>query len=142
MLESVAEYWIETATKIRRSWYIIIDLYGGPTSAITKIPPEASSYAFRDPEKHLFLYQLYDRSFGSYPDDGFEFLDGWVDAFTGGLDAGDWGMYINYADPRLDRTEALEAYYQQNLGRLRQIKKQVDPTELFYYPQAVEPAEA
>ncbi|KAK4243724.1 FAD linked oxidase [Corynascus novoguineensis] len=142
VLKSVAEYWIKTAKKVTRSWYIIIDLYGGPNSAITRVAPEATSYAFRDPKKHLFLYQLYDRSFGAYPDDGFEFLDGWVDAFTGGLDAEQWGMYINYADPRLDRAEAQDVYYRQNLARLRQIKKQVDPAEVFYYPQAVEPAEA
>ncbi|AEO58513.1 FAD linked oxidase-like protein [Thermothelomyces thermophilus ATCC 42464] len=141
VLERVAEYWIETANKVRRSWYIIIDMYGGPNSAVTRVPPGAGSYAFRDPERHLFLYELYDRSFGPYPDDGFAFLDGWVHAFTGGLDSSDWGMYINYADPGLDRAEAQEVYYRQNLDRLRRIKQQLDPTELFYYPQAVEPAE-
>ncbi|KAL2187852.1 hypothetical protein L209DRAFT_743074 [Thermothelomyces heterothallicus CBS 203.75] len=140
----VLDYWIETANNVRRSWYIIIDMYAGPNSAATRVTPGTRSYAFRDPERHLFLYELYDRSFGPYPDDGFGFLDGWVDAFTGGLDASDWGMYmysyINYPDPRLDRAEAQEVYYRQNLDRLRRIKQQqLDPTELFYYPQAVEP---
>ncbi|KAL2157306.1 hypothetical protein VTH06DRAFT_6244 [Thermothelomyces fergusii] len=142
VLQSVADYWIQKARTVWRSWYIIIDLYGGPNSAVTKVSPEAGSYAFRDPVKHLFLYQLYDRSFGAYPADGFSFLDGWVDAFTAGLDADDWGMYINYADPRLDRSLAQQVYYGENLDRLRRIKRQVDPTEVFYYPQAIEPASA
>ncbi|KAK4233842.1 FAD linked oxidase [Achaetomium macrosporum] len=143
VLQNVADYWTNTAKKVSRAWYIIIDLYGGPTSAITKVQPDATSYAYRDPKKHLFLYELYDRSFGSssYPTDGFAFLDGWVRAFTDGLDTAQWGMYINYADPRLSRTEAQQVYYRQNLARLQRIKQMVDPTEVFYYPQAVEPAE-
>jgi hypothetical protein len=141
----VADYWINTAKKVSRAWYIIIDLYGGPNSAVTSTTASSSStaYAFRDPTKHLFLYELYDRSFGSsYPADGFSFLDGWVSAFTKGVDASQWGMYINYADPRLNRSEAQQVYYRQNLARLRTIKRLVDPHQVFDYPQAVEPAEA
>ena len=143
ILENVAEYWIETAKSINRNWYIMVDMYGGPTSAITKVPANATSYAYRDPKKHLFLYQFSDSVMrGSYPSDGFAFLVDWVKTFTDGLDAADWGMYINYADPRMNQTEAQDVYYRQSLPRLKQLKKEYDPTELFYYPQAVEPAEA
>jgi len=51
-------------------------------------------------------------------------------------------MYINYADPLLNRTEAQDVYYRQNLPRLKQIKRDLDPKEVFYYPLAVEPAKA
>ncbi|KAL2259992.1 hypothetical protein VTK26DRAFT_6156 [Humicola hyalothermophila] len=144
VLQGLADYWINNATSIRRSWYIMVDMYGGPNSAITRVPAEATSFAYRDPGKHLFLYQFYDAIlFGSYPSDGFEFLDGWVRNITDGLDAAGagWGMYINYADPRMNRTEAQEAYYRESLPRLRRLKQELDPTELFYYPQSVEPAE-
>jgi hypothetical protein len=140
VLQNVADYWTKVARLNNRSWFIIIDLYGGPNSAITKVPTSAGSYAYRDPKKHLFLYELYDRTmFGDYPENGFSFLDGWVGNFTQGLGK-DWGMYVNYADPRMNRTEAQDVYYRQSLPRLREIKKQIDPTDLFYYPQAVEPA--
>lgn len=140
VLQNVADYWTKVAKFNNRSWFIIIDLYGGPNSAITKVPTSAGSYAYRDPKKHLFLYELYDRAFfGGYPENGFSFLDGWVGNFTQGLGK-DWGMYVNYADPRMNRTEAQDVYYRQSLPRLRDIKKQIDPTDLFYYPQAVEPA--
>lgn len=143
VLQDVAKYWVEKARRNRRSWYVIIDMYGGPNSAITKMPAEATSFAHRDPNRDLFLYQFYDRAMvGSYPSDGFSFLDDWVKLFTDGLDTTQWGMYVNYADPRLNRTLAQDAYYRQSLPRLRQLKKQLDPTELFYYPQAIEPAEA
>ena len=140
VLKNVADYWVKEARSNRRSWYIIIDMYGGANSAITKVPVDATSFAYRDPERDLFLYQFYDTAWGTYPPEGFDFLNGWVETFTDGLDTTQWGMYINYADPLLNRTEAQDVYYRQNLPRLKQLKKEFDPTEVFYYPQAVEPA--
>ncbi|KAK4211998.1 glucooligosaccharide oxidase [Rhypophila decipiens] len=138
-LQAVANYWIQQAKSNSRDWFIIIDLYGGKNSAITKVTDQDASYAHRG--DFLFLYELYDRvRFGSYPSNGFSFLDGWVKSFTNNLDKSQWAMYINYADPTMNRTEATDVYYRQNLARLQQIKAQVDPNELFYYPQAVAPA--
>jgi hypothetical protein len=48
-------------------------------------------------------------------------------------------MYINYADPRLNRTTAGQNYYGTSLARLQNIKSIYDPAELFYYPQSVQP---
>jgi hypothetical protein len=143
VLRNVATYWVNAArTASGRSWYVIIDMYGGPNSAITAVPKDETSYAFRDPKKHLFLYQFNDSIFfGSYPANGFSFLDNWIKAFTDGLSEDEWGMYINYADPRLDRDTAQEVYYRDSLPRLRQLKKELDPNEVFYYPQAIKPAE-
>jgi len=136
-LQAVGNYWQNTARKNKRDWFIIIDCYGGKNSAITKAS-NSSSYAFRD---SVFLYELYDRvSSGSYPSDGFSLLNGWVKSFTDNLKAEQWGMYINYADTQLSRTEATSLYYKQNLPRLQQIKAQLDPNEVFYYPHAVAPA--
>ena len=67
-------------------------------------------------------------------------LNGWVKSFTDNLKPEQWGMYINYADPVLTRAEAQNYYYKQNLARLQKIKADLDPTEVFYYPQAVAPA--
>ncbi len=140
-LQAVANYWVQQARSNSRDWFIIIDMYGGKNSAITKAGLNAtSSYAYRDPNQ-LFLYELYDRvRSGSYPSNGFSFLDGWVKAFTNNLKTDQWGMYINYADPTMNRTEAQNVYYRQSLPRLQQLKAQYDPNELFYYPQAVQPA--
>lgn len=138
-LQAVGNYWQNTARKNNRDWFIIIDAYGGKNSAITSRPANSSgSYAFRD---QVFLYELYDRvRSGSYPSDGFSLLNGWVKSFTDNLKPEQWGMYVNYADPQLNRTEATSLYYKQNLPRLQQIKRDLDPNEVFYYPQAVAPA--
>ncbi|KAK3374823.1 hypothetical protein B0H63DRAFT_437697 [Podospora didyma] len=138
VLQDVGQYWISKAKSNSRDWFIIIDLYGGVNSAVTKVSPNATSYAYRD---KLYLYEFYDRvNSGSYPSNGFSFLDGWVKTFTDGLTTSQWGMYINYADPTMSRTEAQNVYYRQNLAKLQQIKAQVDPDEVFYYPQGIQPA--
>ncbi|KAK1773162.1 putative glucooligosaccharide oxidase [Copromyces sp. CBS 386.78] len=103
--------------RVSRDWFIIIDMHGGPNSAITSSTTNSanytSSYAYRAPE-YLFLYELYDRE--------------------------QWGMYINYADPTMMRAEAVGNYYRGSLARLQQVKAMYDPNEVFYYPQSVEPA--
>ncbi|AEO62186.1 uncharacterized protein THITE_2106069 [Thermothielavioides terrestris NRRL 8126] len=142
VLQNVSNYWVEKARSNSRAWYIIIDMFGGANSAVTNVPANATSFAFRDPN-YLFLYEFYDRVyFGSYPSNGFSFLDDWVNIFTSGLNTTQWGMYINYADPAMSRAQAEEVYYRQNLPRLKQLKKQLDPTQLFDYPQAIDPTTA
>ena len=111
---------------------------GGANSAIAKVAANATSYAHRD---KLFLYQFYDRVFsGSYPSNGFPFLQNFISSATSTMKSEDWGMYINYADTQLDQTTAQNNYWRANLPRLQQIKKALDPTEVFYYPQSVRPS--
>lgn len=135
-MTSAVTYWLEQGRKNSRAWYIIIDMHGGKNSYISSLPKDSTSYYFRD---SLWLYQFYDRSFGKYPTNGFSFLNGWVDAFTTKLDRSQWGMYINYADPTMDRAEATRNYWGAALPRLRTIKAAVDPKEVFYFPQGIEP---
>lgn len=61
---------------ISQDWYLIINAHGGPTSAISQVPMDATSYAHRNA---LLKYEFYDRvDSGSYPSNGFSFLNGWV----------------------------------------------------------------
>jgi hypothetical protein len=99
-----------------------------------------SSYAHRD---KLYLIQFYDLSFfGAYPSNGFSFLDNWVSNVTAPLAKDDWGMYINYADSRLDQATAGQSYYGKSLTKLQRLKAAFDPENLFYYPQAIRPVAA
>jgi hypothetical protein len=45
------------------------------------------------------------------------------------------GAYQNFADPSL--TDWRRAYYGENLARLQDIKKRIDPGRLFDFPQAI-----
>lgn len=136
--EKFVNYWFDVAKKVQtRSWYFQLDMHGGKTSAITNGNHVSSSYAHRD---KLYLIQFYDRQYsGAYPSDGFSFLDGWVANTTAPLAKADWGMYINYADSSLSRATAQDVYYGVNLPRLQRIKAIVDPKEVFYYPQSIQP---
>ncbi len=47
-------------------------------------------------------------------------------------------VYQNYPD--LDLADPLRAYYGENLGRLRTIKRSFDPDNVFRFPQGISPA--
>lgn len=131
-------YWFTSMAEVNRGWFFQLDLHGGANSGIWAADTGVTSYAHRD---KLYLIQFYDRAlFGGYPDDGFAFLDGWVDATTEGLGKEEWGMYVNYADARMERAEAGDMYWGKNVPRLREVKAKVDAGDLFYNPISVEPA--
>lgn len=137
--QNFVDYWFNTANKAtdRTWWWFQLDMHGGKNSAIARVSNDETAYPHRD---KLYILQLYDRVFkGAYPPDGTALLNGWVDAIKGPLAPEDWGMYINYADTSLDRETAQRVYYGSNLRRLQQLKAKYDPTELFYYPQSIQP---
>lgn len=139
-LDGFVRYWHNKAIGFQPGgWFTMLDLHGGPTSAISALPNSASAYAHRD---KAFLVQLYHHSDNEkpYPPEGISLMKGWIDATTKSLTPGDWGMYINYVDSELDRNAAGKLYYGENLERLQELKKRYDPTEVFYYPQAISPA--
>lgn len=132
------DYWFNVAYNVDRIWWFQLDLHGGAHAGVWEADNGVTSYAHRD---KLYIIQFYDRAIGEpYPRDGFQFLDGWVDATTQPLEWGEWGMYVNYVDARLGRREAEELYWGKNVPRLRKIKRQVDPGELFFNPISIEPA--
>jgi hypothetical protein len=130
-------YWITQGKTNRRSWSVQVDLHGGPTSAITKPDPESTAYAHRD---FLLMFSFNDRvDAGNYPATGFSFLQNFVRNVTVGMLDSDWGMYINYPDPKMDQTTAQAKYWGKHLEKLRSIKGTVDPGNLFHFPQGVMP---
>jgi hypothetical protein len=136
-MQSLCNYLNQVARGNSRQWYIIIDAYGGKNSYEASLNASDASYAFRD---KLWLFEFYDRvSGGSYPSNGFSFLDSWVDGVTKGLKDDQFGYYINYQDGRLNRTYAQKMYWRQSLPRLQKIKGVYDPKDIFYYPHGVEP---
>ena len=62
----------------------------------------------------------------------------WQDAFYAAMRAYSIGSYVNFPDPALS-SWAVD-YYGANLPRLERIKAQVDPTQVFRFPQSIPPA--
>lgn len=113
----------------------MVDLHGGPSSAVSQVPRDDTSYVHRDA---LLKYQFYDPVFGgTYPANGFAFMNGWVDAVRTAMNTTTFGMYLNYADTSLSASEAHSAYWLDHYDRLATIKRKYDPTQLFSNPQAV-----
>jgi Berberine and berberine like len=136
--QKFVDYWFDNATQVvDRNWWFQLDMHGGKNSAVAQVPNNATAYAHRD---KLYIIQFYDRiTNGTYPANGFAFLDGWVAATTSPLPVSDWGMYINYADTSLDRVTAQRVYYGENLRGLQKLKAKFDPLELFYNPLSIQP---
>lgn len=144
-IEAFADYGLRAASEfipgpsLNRTWWILVDIHGGANSRISEVPHDSTAYAHRD---KLLLFQFYDRVFsGEYPDDeeeGYGLLDGFVESITGELEEGEWGMYVNYADPRVEDV-AEEVYFGENVERLRAVKRAVDPEDVFYHPLGITP---
>ncbi|KAJ4423203.1 hypothetical protein N0V82_002197 [Gnomoniopsis sp. IMI 355080] len=139
-LENFVHYWHAKAIGFHPGgWFIQLDLHGGPTSSISSVPNSATAYAHRDKRFLIQLYHYADNE-RPYPPEAISLLKGWIETTTRPLSKGEWGMYINYADSEVHRDIAQELYYGENLQRLKELKKRYDPTEVFYYPQAIAPA--
>ena len=106
---------------------------GGEGNALA---PDATAFVHRDSD-WLMTINL---SWGSDTSD--ELLKqnrDWLNGFYQAMIAfATPGSYQNFPDPSL--TNYLDPYYLTNLPKLRRVKKDVDPTRVFTYPQAIPPA--
>ena len=137
-IKSFVNYWYGIGKSVKRDWYAQIDIHGGKNNAINTIPKNATAYAHRD---FLLMTNFYDRvDTGLYPADGFSFLESFVTNLTSSMTKAEWGQYINYPDPRLDQKTAQNNYWSQHLSKLQQVKADLDPKDLFHYPQGILPA--
>ncbi|MEM6686749.1 MAG: BBE domain-containing protein, partial [Bacteroidota bacterium] len=71
----------------------------------------------------------------------------WVKKFREAIDEYTEGAFINFVDKTLvdnikeQRLELLEIYYtKENLERLRNIKKEYDPEQLFHFEMSILPS--
>jgi hypothetical protein len=136
-LLGLAEYYFKTARSIGRSWYLLIDMHGGAKSAITAVGADATSYAHRNA---TFKMQFNDRIFpdsATYKPEMMSFLNGWVSAIEAGDPDVKHGMYINYADTNLTKSEAHTRYWKGHYSKLVDLKAKYDPKKVFEGPQLV-----
>jgi hypothetical protein len=134
-LKSYFSYMIEK--KAPTPWFSIINLYGGPGSAINKKDIDFAAYSHRS---MLWVAQhyIYTAANATLPESSMKWLDGLNDAMTTKMPNAEFGAYLNYVDPTLSAEEAHKLYYGEELyGRLLGIKKAVDPQSVFWNPQVI-----
>ncbi|OAL00483.1 FAD-binding domain-containing protein [Phaeosphaeriaceae sp. SRC1lsM3a] len=135
-IKGLADYYYSTARNIFRSWYLLIDMHGGAKSAVSAVGQDATAYAHRNA---TFKMQFNDRIFpdsATYQPSMMSFLGDWVKAIESG-DTVQHGMYINYADTNLTKTEAHTRYWKEHYSKLVDIKTKYDPKKVFEGPQLV-----
>ncbi len=108
------------ATEASGAGALLCDCYGG---AVNRVAPTATAFVHRD---QLFCIQYY----------GAGSTAAWISQAWSKMRPYVSGQaYQNYIDPSLKNWP--QAYYAQNLGRLEDIREQVDPDHYFNFPQAI-----
>jgi hypothetical protein len=102
--------------------------------AIKRTARNATAYVHRDYD-WLMIISLVWNEFDDRDRGLIERAHAWQDGFYDALSDRIHGAYQNFPDPSL--VDWREAYYQENYARLEQVKRSVDPTGIFCFPQAV-----
>ncbi|KAF4987332.1 hypothetical protein FGRMN_10427 [Fusarium graminum] len=122
----------------RHSWDIVVEMHGGPNSAVAQVNSSTTAYVHRD---KVLLWQLSDMSeHDSLPRECFAILKSFMNSVTRSLSAGQWGMYANFIDTELDGKTAQDLYWGENLPRLKALKTKFDPNNIFWNPQGITPS--
>ena len=124
--------YLDNAHKDTALWFLNFELQGGFTNTI---PGDRYAYAHRDA---VYYTEQFGIDIGRVTPTTRKFVTGINDTIKSSLSKRDWGCYPGYVDPELSNGQL--AYWGSNLPRLEQLKKQLDPTDVFHNPQSVRPA--
>lgn len=123
-------FWDYISKPAPYSYFVIINLYGGPGSAINTKDTKFAAYNDRD---SLWVFQNY----GTKPT-SLDYINGINDVIIKSQPQTHFGAYLNYVDPSYSAKEAHELYYGQELySKLAKLKKKFDPKQVFWTPQAI-----
>ncbi|KDR69185.1 hypothetical protein GALMADRAFT_145590 [Galerina marginata CBS 339.88] len=121
------------------NWFVEVELYGGTNSAINNVPLDATAFAHRSSMFTIQFYTSAPQGIPPFPSQGFSLLDGkrMVDSIVDNNPKGwDYGAYTNYIDDRLNNWQNL--YYGTHYPRLKGLKDQYDPNDIFKFPLSIE----
>lgn len=119
-------------------WFVIFDLEAGATN---DIPTSATAYAHRDT---LFYIQTYAVGLTALSNTTRSWIENINTIIINGMASNgitNWQpqAYPGYVDPSLGQ-DGQQQYWGTNLPKLEQIKKEIDPNDVFHNPQSVRPA--
>lgn len=122
-----------TSSTIPGKYFIIINLHGGPRSAVNHKDSSFSAYADRD---SLWTFQIRGDSDSQ---ESKAFVTGVRDKIISAQPESKFGASLSYIDAELEREEAWKAYYcdADVLERLKMLKEKLDPHEMFWNPHSI-----
>ena len=109
---------------------VVFDGYGG---VINETRPDQTAFVHRDAVACAQYSITYPNATPSAATEGA--AAAWLDGIHRAFADVSQGSYQNYIDPTL--TDWQEAYYGNNLPRLRQVKQKYDPENLFHFAQSI-----
>jgi len=118
----------------------VINLYGGPNSAVNIPSSDSTAFAHRDA---MWVFENFGLSIASdemlpFDPNTIALVEGLNAAVENAQPDGDFSAYLNYIDPELDATTAARLYYgPETYNRLLELKREFDPKFVFWNPQAV-----
>lgn len=112
-----------------KTCFIAMEFYGG---AIAEPNPTDMAFVHRTPSIDLFSWAFW--TFDSHEQASTNWLNGLGDI---ALPMGSGHRYQNY--PRRGTKGFLEAYFGENLPRLKEIKTKYDPHNMFWFEQSIGP---
>ena len=137
-LNSYFGYIIDKGVNAPNPWFSIINLYGGPGSAINAVSPTSSAYSDRGALWVLQHYGFTANQAAPYSSASIDFVNGLNTALTSAMPDTTFGAYLNYVDPSLSAAEAHQLYYgAETYQKLLAIKNVVDPQHTFWNPQSI-----
>lgn len=103
--------------------------------AVHEVKSSATAFPHRD---GLFVYQFQARTKPGSSLETVQAAQAWLDTLYADLKPWRTGAeYSNYGNRKLEGWQ--QAYFGRNVGRLRSVKAQVDPTNLFRFEQSLRP---
>jgi len=127
-VDALFEY-LDSANKGTALWFAIFDLSGG---AVSDVPMHATAFSLRNT---LYYVQTYAIDIGRVTNTTRNFINGINKVILDALPGHTLGAYPGYVDPALPNAQ--QAYWGANLQRLQEIKRAVDPGDVFHNPQSV-----
>jgi FAD/FMN-containing dehydrogenase len=100
--------------------------------AMARIPEDATAFAHRQSEIMANLAALYGNPAEK------ETHEAWVNQFAKAIEQSDKGAYVNFLGD-VDEARVRSAYPDATWERLRKIKREYDPTNLFHMNQNIKP---
>ncbi|EHL00213.1 putative 6-hydroxy-D-nicotine oxidase [Glarea lozoyensis 74030] len=135
---AIRSFWSYVLAHQGEPFRSVINLYGGPGSALNIPSSNSTAFARRDA---MWVFENFGDTTNGLPPfdpDTIALVEGLNAAVENAQPDGDFSAYLNYIDPQLDATTAARLYYgADTYNRLLELKRDFDPKFLFWNPQAV-----
>ncbi|KAL8742124.1 MAG: hypothetical protein Q9184_008302, partial [Pyrenodesmia sp. 2 TL-2023] len=130
VIDEMFQY-LATAKTDAQFWALNFEVGRG---AISDVAADATAFSLRE---SLFIMLSYANTKGRVSRTTVDFLNGLNEIAKSGHPDAFYGEYVGYVDPREANAKARRDYWGDNLPRLRKIKREVDPQDVFHNQQSV-----